>query len=109
MEQTNESEITLEENQIVEAPYVYEAPDIEMEGGALQMEGGFPKKKEEVRQQFILFRAFACVYRNTMNFLGALWRCEDGKCKPTILGWIVILLLITLFIYVTFFTGGKKP
>ena len=98
-----------EENQIVEAQYVYEEPEIQLEGGsALQLEGGqkFPNK-QEAKEQFILFRAFWFCYRNTMNFLSALWTCQDGKCKPTKLGWLVILISIGLFVYFSFFTGGK--
>ena len=89
--------------------YVHEENDIElqMEGGsALQMEGG-KAKAAEAKEQFILFRAFWFCYRNTMNFLSALWKCEDGKCKPTIWGWLVIALSIALFVYLTFFTGKK--
>ena len=91
--------------------YVHEEQDIElqMEGGsALEMEGGTKKQAAEAKEQFILFRAFWFCYQKTMNFLSALWKCEDGKCKPTIYGWIVIVLLITLFIYLTFFTGKKQ-
>ena len=89
--------------------YVYEEPDMEMEGGSsMEMEGGqkFPTKKE-AKEQFILFRAFWCVWRNVCNFLSALWKCEDGKCRPTVLGWIVILASIGLFVYFTFFHGEK--
>ena len=63
------------------------------EGGSEMYMGG------EKKDQFILFRAFWCVYRNVCNFLGALWVCQDGKCRPTLLGWIVMLALIALFVY----------
>ena len=102
-------ETEVKEIQEAAIQYVHEDHDLEvqMEGGqALQFEGG-KAKAAEAKEQFILFRAFWFCYQKTMSFLSALWKCEDGKCKPTIYGWIVIALLITLFIYVTFFTGKK--
>ena len=83
--------------------------DLQMEGGSMhsfQMEGGsqFPTKKQAKKEEggFSIFSLFFCLYRNMMNFLGSLWSCKDGKCRPTFFGLLVMATVLGLYVYFTF-------